>query len=92
MVATVDRPVDKESCQKNSESSSSAPPSTPLCQFQVVDEDCCDVARRFVKEGKGKVGLLIHGNGENPGGGYKHGARGQEEVRRNYQKQLDASF
>mmetsp|Transcript_23134 Transcript_23134/g.37269 ORF Transcript_23134/g.37269 Transcript_23134/m.37269 type:complete len:466 (+) Transcript_23134:37-1434(+) len=52
----------------------------PLCQFDVVDEDCCDVAFRFVKEKMGKVGLLIHGSGENPGGGYKRGARGQEEA------------
>jgi len=61
-------------------SSSLAPPSTPSCRFDVVDEDCCDVALRFVQERKGKVGLIVHGSRENPGGGYKRGAPGQEEA------------
>ncbi|GAB5372979.1 hypothetical protein AAMO2058_001710800 [Amorphochlora amoebiformis] len=52
-----------------------------VTRVECVNADCLDHAIQIQKENERsvKVCVLVHGSGENPGGGYKKGASGQEE-------------
>jgi len=89
----IDHSLLKNTCYSDSEVIPPLSLFTPYKEtiVEVVNEDCCEVARACIREGLHPV-MLNMANASRPGGGYKKGDGAQEENifrRSNYYKALD---